>query len=393
MPATDPQPEHIIRSVELLRVSMPFNAARSTEPTHESVDEFNASSRTFTSMESLMVKVTTDGGLIGWGEAFGHKVNEVTWSALVSLVAPFYLNKAVDPEALNDQAQRAFHAFGRTGPVLYAISALDIALWDIKAQIACKPLRQLLNPSARNNIGAYASLVHYGEDPIEVAAQISRGQDLGFTAFKLHESSYDAIAAARKQAGADAPLMVDVNCRWNEADAADAIDSFLPLNLSWLEEPLWPPDDVAAHRRLSARGIPLAGGENASGVQGLDAALESGALSVAQPSLGKIGGISSMLHYLEPRTDAAAVVPHCFYYGPAQVATAQFIAAMSTEVSLEFPLLIWDEHLHPLHAARATIDLPDSTGLGFTPDLEVLEKYLIDRIVVCDPAPVDLAGL
>ena len=378
MPVTGPRAEQSIESVQLLRVRMPFNAARSAETGNESIDEFNASSRNFTAMESLMVKVTTSKGLIGWGEAFGHKVNDVTWAALESLVAPFYLNKLVDPEALNDQAQRAFHAFGRTGPVLYAISALDIALWDIKAQIAEMPLRQLLNPAARNSIGAYASLVHYGEDPAEVARQISRAQGLGFEAFKLHESSYPAIAAARAQAGASAPLMVDVNCRWNEADAAAAIDSFLPLNLRWLEEPLWPPDDVEAHRRLNSRGIALAGGENASGAEALDAALAAGALGVAQPSIGKIGGFSSMLRYLSPRTDTAVVVPHCFYYGPAQVATAQFIAAMSEEVQLEVPLLVWDEHLHPLHAVRANLDLPDTSGLGFAPDAEVLERHLID---------------
>ncbi|MCV9993493.1 mandelate racemase/muconate lactonizing enzyme family protein [Paeniglutamicibacter sp. ZC-3] len=382
MPAPEPRAEQTVESVQLLRVRMPFNAARSAEPSNESIDEFNASSRTFTSMESLMVKVTTSEGLIGWGEAFGHKVNDVTWAALASLVAPFYLNKPADPASLNDQAQRAFHAFGRTGPVLYAISALDIALWDIKAQIAGKPVRQLLNPDARNSIRAYASLVHYGEDPAEVALQISRAQGLGFEAFKLHESSYPAIAAARTQAGAAAPLMVDVNCRWNEADATAAIDSFLPLNLRWLEEPLWPPDDLEAHRRLADRGIPLAGGENTSGAEALDAALAVGALGVAQPSIGKIGGFSSMLRYLPPRSDAAVVVPHCFYYGPAQVATAQFIAAISQEVRLEAPLLIWDEHLHPLHAARATLKLPDVPGLGFTPDAGVLERYLVDRRVL-----------
>lgn len=391
MPPSDPRAEQLIESVELLRVRMPFNAARSAEAGEESIDEFNASSRNFTAMESLMVKVTTSKGLIGWGEAFGHKVNDVTWAALESLVAPFYLNKPADPEPLNDQAQRAFHAFGRTGPVLYAISALDIALWDIKAQIAGRPLRRLLNPSARNSITAYASLVHYGEDPAEVAQQISRAQGLGFEAFKLHESSYPAIAAARAQAGASAPLMVDVNCRWNEADAAAAIDSFLPLNLRWLEEPLWPSDDVEAHRRLNARGIALAGGENASGAGALDATLAAGALAVAQPSIGKIGGFSVMLRYLNPRTDAA-VVPHCFYYGPAQVATAQFIAAMSDKVKLEVPLLIWGEHLHPLHAARATVDLPDLPGLGFTPDLEVLERYLVDRRLLGAPQRAGQGG-
>ena len=386
MSATVSGPDHSIETVELIRVKMPFSAARIAESTSESVDEYNASSRTFTAMESLMVKVTTSQGLIGWGEAFGHKVNPVTWEALETLVIPFYLGKDVDPQLLHTQAERAFHAFGRTGPVTYAISAMDIALWDIKAQIAGLPLRKLLNPAARESIGAYASLVHYGEDPTEVTLQIARAQEKGFTAFKLHESSYRAIAAARAQAGVEAPLMVDVNCRWEETEAAAAIDSLLPLNLRWLEEPLWPPDDLEAHARLNIRGLPLAGGENASGVLGLDAALDARALDFAQPSIGKIGGFSSMLRYLQPHP-TALVVPHCFYYGPAQVATAQFIAAMDDEAQLEVPLLDWEEHLHPLHAARPSMQLPDTPGLGFTPDPEVLEKYVVDRLVLSARQP------
>lgn len=378
MPNHHAEPGTTVDSIELLLVSMPFSAARRAAGGAESVDRFNASSRTFTRMESLMVRVTDSRGRVGWGEAFGHLCNASTWSALESLAAPFYLGRGLDAVEVHGLAERAFHAFGRTGPVQYALSALDTALWDLAAQSAGVPLRRLLAPSARDSIRAYASLVHYGEEPAEVAHHVGRAQSRGYTAFKLHESTPAAVAAARRQAGAEAPLMVDVNCRWTEEEAVDALRALRPLNLAWMEEPLWPPDDLPALARLNRLGTPVAGGENASGPVALVRAMEDGALAVAQPSVGKIGGVTSMLHVLAAgRRTGVAVVPHCFYYGPALAASAQLVAALPETVELEVPFLEWPERLHRLHGAGPDLHLPEGPGLGFDPDEDVLRRHLV----------------
>ncbi|GHD06845.1 mandelate racemase/muconate lactonizing enzyme family protein [Zhihengliuella salsuginis] len=396
-----------ISRIELVLTSLPFDAGRrdTSTDTSETIDTYNASSKSFTEMESLMVAVTTADGLTGWGEAFGHKTNPATWAALEQTVAPFFVGRAADPAAVRREAEYAFHAFGRTGPVHYALSAIDTALWDIAAQRAGRTLRGFIadrrasGPPPRDRVEAYASLVHYGEEPVEVAFHVGRARAAGFTAFKLHESTRGAIAAARGAAGDGARLMVDVNCAWDEAGADAALEQLADLGLHWLEEPVFPPDDTGALSRLNRRHGIVSAGENASGVRGLVADMAAGAVSVAQPSVGKIGGITSLLEVYDAGARLGVpVVPHTFYYGPAFAATAQVIAAMPRQVTaagagqpeLEVPFLSWPERLHPLHGAHqdagagagADVVLDDSPGLGFAPDDDILARSAVRRATI-----------
>ncbi|MDS2172687.1 mandelate racemase/muconate lactonizing enzyme family protein [Nesterenkonia sp. CL21] len=371
-----------VARLEMLLTALPFSAARRVTG-EESVDEYNASSQTFTRMEALMVKVTDSDGHVGWGEAFGHRSNPATWAALEEIVGPFHLGRAADPQAVRHEAEYAFHAFGRTGPVHYALSAVDTALWDLTAQRTGVPLRRLLDPQARDTIDCYASLVHYGEDPVEVAHHIGRAQQAGYRSFKLHESTAPAVIAARTQAGPEAALMTDVNCRWDEAGAAQALEDFAEADLLWLEEPVFPPDDTGVLTRLNAAHGRISAGENASGVHGMVEQMRAGAVSYAQPSVGKIGGISAMQEvFAAGRETGVAVVPHCFYYGPALNASAELIAALGQDVQLEVPFLQWPQRLHRLHGAGPTITLSEEPGLGFTPDEQVLADHLMRRAVV-----------
>lgn len=369
----------VVAGIELLLVTMPFTAGRRIHG-EESIDEYNASSQTFTEMQSLVVKVTDSAGRSGWGEAFGHRTNPASWAALEEIVGPFYLGRPADPWSTRRDAEYAFHAFGRTGPVHYALSAVDTALWDLAAQRVEKPLRRLLSDSARDEIDCYASLVHYGEDPVEVAHHIGRAQEQGYEAFKLHESSVEAIAAARAQAGPTAALMTDVNCRWSLTEAFSAMEALAPTELLWMEEPVFPPDDTAALRSLNQRFGNISAGENASGVQGMIEQIRAGAVAFAQPSVGKIGGVSAMLEVFSAGAEAdVAVVPHCFYYGPALHASAELIATLGPEVQLEVPFLQWSDQLHALHGAGPRIQLSEEPGLGFLPDDETLHRHLTRR--------------
>ncbi|WP_146112585.1 mandelate racemase/muconate lactonizing enzyme family protein [Arthrobacter sp. MYb213] len=378
---------------------MPFDAGRQERSYSivESVDAFNASSRGFTHMESLMVKVRTKQGLTGWGEAFGHKSNPATWASLEHIVGPFFIGRHTDIAEAIGEAEYAFHAFGRTGPVHYALSAIDIALWDIAAQQAGVTLREYLEPGARNHVNAYASLVHYAEDPLEVSHHVSQAQQLGFKAFKLHESTPAAIAAARESAG-DAALMVDVNCAWSLDGARQAMEQLEELQLLWVEEPIFPPDATAALRELNSQFSNVSAGENHSGVAGLIDAMGSGALSFAQPSVGKIGGISGMLEVRRAgKRLGIPVIPHCFYYGPALLATAQLVALDPPQrhtdgrslPELEIPFVNWEHTLHSLHAPHQSgmdqhgvVQLPQRHGLGFEPDEQMIETYLVKRLLL-----------
>ncbi|WP_404288373.1 mandelate racemase/muconate lactonizing enzyme family protein [Glutamicibacter arilaitensis] len=344
-----------------------------------------------------MVKIRTTNGLTGWGEAFGHKSNPATWAALEEIVGPFFIGQETGIATSMPAAEYSFHAFGRTGPVHYALSAIDIALWDLEAQQAEVTLREYIEPGSRDQIHAYASLVHYAEDPHEVSSHVKQAQSMGFRAFKLHESTREAIAAARRSIGS-APLMVDVNCAWDPDSAAQAIASFEALDLLWVEEPIFPPDSTTGLRELNARFANISAGENHSGVAGLISAMESKTLSFAQPSVGKIGGISAMLRVRQAgKRLGIPVVPHNFYYGPALLASAQILALDPPQFlingtplpELEIPFVKWEQTLHPLHAPHQSamdqngrIELPQAPGLGFDPDAKILEKYLVKRVLL-----------
>lgn len=375
-----------ITQIDIYRAALPFDAGRrhAAAPEREAGDAFNAASRQLTRMETLLVRVSTDEGAVGWGEAFGHLVNPVTFAALAGLVGRFFIGTHLsgDPasfaERLRD-AHHAFHAFGRTGPVLYALSAIDTALWDLCAQGAGKPLHHLLG-AQRDRIEVYASLVCYDNDPAEVATQVRRAHAAGFRKLKLHETTRAAIEAARAALPATVELMVDVNCPWSMPEAQSHVRSLQDSALAWIEEPVWPPDDIEGLARVRQLGVPIAAGENASGVEGFRQHFERGALDIAQPSVAKIGGVSGMLRVIAlARAYDVRVVPHCFYYGAGLLATAHVVAALPDDVALELPWLQWPTPLHAAQNTGAALTLPETPGLGFAPDMGVLDRHLLDH--------------
>ncbi|MDF7661374.1 mandelate racemase/muconate lactonizing enzyme family protein [Erwiniaceae bacterium L1_54_6] len=367
-----------ITMIEVMRIAIPFDAHR--RPPAEQETTFNAASPSLSRMETLLVKVTSDNGLVGWGEGFGHLANPVTEQALSSLVAPFFLQRELPDSqqaiaALMQSAEQALHAFGRSGPVRYALSAIDIALWDLLGQQRQQPLWQLLG-ATRQRIERYASLVSYANDPQEVAAQVQRAHQQGFRTMKLHETAQPAIAAARAALPADVQLMVDVNCPWTREQASQQAYQLRSLNLGWLEEPIWPPDDFDGLAQLRRVGVPLAAGENVDGDFGFVNLLESGAVDVVQPSVTKVGGITAALHVFElAQQYRVRVVPHCFYYGAGMLATAHLVAALPESVKMEIPWIDFAVPLYPDLPAEVSFNLSQRPGLGYQPDEQVLREY------------------
>src|SRR5437660_2068361 len=120
-----------------------------------------------TSMDILLVRVETDEGITGWGEGFGHRAIPTTRTAIDRLIAPLCIGR--DPAAIDDLSldiQHALHGGGRNGPVIYGLSGIDIALWDIAGKVAGLPLYRLLGGGERVDVPAYASLLRYGEPAI-----------------------------------------------------------------------------------------------------------------------------------------------------------------------------------------------------------------------------------
>ncbi len=331
-----------------------------------------------TSIDMLLVRIDTDAGLTGWGEAFGHRIFPAPRAAIDTLLGPMCVGRdAGKVAAINDDLQRLLHGVGRNGPTMYALSGIDIALWDIAGKTAGLPLYRLLGGSARADLPAYASLLRYGAAPA-VAQYTEQALARGYRRIKLHEITVPEVKAARDVAGAGLPIMLDTNCPWTVTEAVEMARRLAPLDLTWLEEPVWPPENLAGLAEVRARGgIPTAAGENYGTVWDFRRACEGGAIAYAQPSVTKIGGVTEMRRVITlAEMFGVHVVPHSAYFGPGLLASIHCIAAMPAGSLVE--RFYCDFAANPLgdaiHPKDGRIAVPQGPGLGVDPDPKILEK-------------------
>jgi D-galactarolactone cycloisomerase len=323
-------------------------------------------------MDTLLVKVETNQGIHGWGEGFGFTLVDTTRDAIDRLLAPACLGQdARDIGAIHRMLQKRFHNFGRNGPVTFGISAIDIALWDIAGKVAGKPLHALLGDAARDKVRAYASLLRYG-NPEDVARNAAEAVRRGYRDIKLHEIDLGCIRAARGATPADIPLMLDINCAWDEeGDAVDFCEAVKNLGVAWVEEPTWPPEDHAAMARVRAASpCAIAAGENAANPEDFCRMIEAGAASILQPSVTKVGGLTSMLEVAElARGAGLRLVPHCPYFGPGLLASLHFLAAQEVAEPLEIYFADLEKPPFGPHLApqEGEIAVPQGPGLGLEP--------------------------
>ena len=196
--------------------------------------------------------------------------------------------------AFMEQVQRNLHLFGRYGITMFAISGLDIALWDIAAKVKGVPLHRLIGDIKRTRIPAYASLLRIGK-PELIAGECVTARQLGYTAIKLHETRHRRCLRRAQAIGADIPLMVDMNCPMTaRARPPSPMNARKPRRCSWRSR--------CGRRRISRRwrrcakgGLDIAAGENACTVHQFRQMMKAGAVSYAQPSVTKVGGITEYL--------------------------------------------------------------------------------------------------
>lgn len=334
-----------------------------------------------TAMETLLVRIDTDAGITGWGEGFGHRVWPATRAAIDRMLAPLCLGR--DPAAIGPlmhELARAVHGAGRNGPAMYALSAIDIALWDLAGKVANMPLYQLLGGAPRADLPAYASLLRYGK-AAAVEAHIAEALARGYRLIKIHEIDPAIIRAARRAAGDGIPLMVDCNCPWTVAQAIGICRDLQELRLEWLEEPVWPPEDHAGLARVRAEGgIAVAGGENVGSVNEFERLFERRSLDVAQPSVTKVGGVTELVKvFAAGAAHGVRVVPHSAYFGPGLLASIHASAAQAQDVWIErfycdFAQTPWGEAINP---QDGRMPVPQGPGLGVDPDPALLEQYAV----------------
>ncbi|CAE6755675.1 mandelate racemase/muconate lactonizing enzyme family protein [Paraburkholderia aspalathi] len=331
-------------------------------------------------VDSLIVKLTTDTGVVGWGETFGFTAIPAVKLVIDTILAPELIGRDVTQlEKLMLDMQKKFHIFGRSGAFIYGLSAIDIALWDIAGKVANKPVYQLLGGSDALSLPCYASLIRYS-DPALVRENVGRALNSGFRHLKLHEIDIDCVRAAREAAGDNIEITLDVNCPWSVRDALDMTSKLRPFNLRWLEEPVWPPENYSGLARVRQEGgIPVAAGENASTLMDFQHLLEARAVDFIQPSPAKMGGLTELKKvFALANAHNVTVMVHTFYDGPGLLASVHASAALGGPGALiewryfDLEAQLYGDAIIPNQGA---ITVPQGPGLGLEPDADVIRRY------------------
>jgi len=333
------------------------------------------------SFNQIIVTIETDEGITGYGEAFGYGVPEATASVIDKVLKPMLVGE--DPtkiSAIQDNLYRKTHLFGRYGITTFAISGIDIALWDIAGKAAGLPLYRLLGGADTDKVAAYASLVRYA-DVGAVRTAVEQALNEGYSAIKLHQLDVESLKAAREISGDTVKLMMDVNCPWTPEQALHMARQFKPYNIEWLEEPIWPPEDFRglAEVRQKTR-VPIALGENACTAHQFQCMLDAGAADYIQPSVVKVGGITEWRKVAAlAETYNVSIAPHSPYFGPGFLASIHLIAATPCADWLEYIYIDLEASVFKDFPAvkDGFFPLPQGPGIGLEIDQEVLDRYRI----------------
>jgi L-alanine-DL-glutamate epimerase-like enolase superfamily enzyme len=352
-----------------------------------------ASMGNFTFHGWVLVEIFTDTGLVGLGNAALSPL--VTKTLIDTYLKPLLLG--ADPwniEHLWQLMYRRTLAFGRKGVALTAISAVDIALWDLLGKDAKQPVFRLLGGRTKAKIPVYASRLYAMPIP-ELRAEALRYKNEGYPAMKLRFGwgpldgaegmlrNVELVRNVREVIGDGTDLMADAYMGWTLDYAKRMLPLLEPFHLRWLEEAVIP-DDTRGYKELKSHGrIPIAGGEHEFTIFGFRELLESNALDYIQFDTNRVGGISQARKISAlAESFQVPVIPHAGQMHNYHVVMAslnspmaEFFPKVDVEVGNELFWYIFDGEPTPVDGA---IDLDDAVpGLGLTVNEESLQRFTI----------------
>jgi L-alanine-DL-glutamate epimerase-like enolase superfamily enzyme len=343
----------------------------------------------------LLVRVRVDGGICGLGEIascshVGRAVIEAPRSTPHGhgLAAILCGRDVEDVEELMEEMVRGTSWYGPGAVTRHAISGVDMALWDIRAKLAGKPIRKLLNPDAADSVPSYASVL-WPREIDQIRPLCDDFIEQGYSAVKFGwgpmgpdaELDEQLVATAREALGPDRRLMVDAGRAWDAETALERIERFQKYDLTWLEEPLDPYDTAGFAEVTRHSSIPIATGETLTLVQEYEPLLREGGIQIVQPDLGRAGGFTCgrTIEAIAAQT-GARMIPHAFGTGVLLAASAQWTAA-SEEPLTEFtrmPSPLAQRLVkHTLEFRDGFLFLSDAPGFGVELDESVVEDFLV----------------
>jgi L-rhamnonate dehydratase len=341
----------------------------------------------------LIVEIFTDAGHVGIGNA--ALAPRVTKATIDTYLRPLLVG--ADPwdlEFLWQHMYRRTMAFGRKGAGMVAISAVDIALWDILGKATGQPVFRLLGGRTKPRIPVYASRL-YSQPLDALAAEADKYKKEGYRAMKLRfgwgptdgadgmHRNVDLVRTVREVVGDGIDIMADAYMGWTLDYAQRMVPLLEPFRLRWLEEPVIP-DDLHGYRSLKAmERIPIAGGEHGFTIYEFRDLLEAHALDYIQFDTNRVGGITQARKIAAmAEAFAVPVVPHAgqmhnFHVVMASLNSpmAEFFPPVDVEIGNELFWYIFDGEPR---AVDGYIDLRDDVpGLGLTIKEEGLSRFSV----------------
>jgi L-alanine-DL-glutamate epimerase-like enolase superfamily enzyme len=255
-----------------------------------------------TTFDLITVRIRDVDGLEGVGYTYTASASAAGIQAVISeAYKPLLQGKETDRIEQHWQDMWwSVHYSGRGGMVVFAISAVDIALWELKAKKAGVPLWRLLG-GHDSKVRAYAGGIDLYFPIEQLLDQTQDNLDKGFRAIKMKvgrdrlSEDVARVGKMRKMLGDDFPLMVDANMRWSPEVAIRASRAFAEHDVFWLEEPTIP-DDYTGHGRIARDGpVPIAAGENLRTVHEFQHLIAAGGVAFPEPDVSNCGGITGWM--------------------------------------------------------------------------------------------------
>jgi D-galactarolactone cycloisomerase len=368
--------------------------------------QFYSSQAAFPERNSFLVRIETDEGCIGWGEGGQYGPAEPVAAVISYVMAPLLIGRnPLHHGRIWEELYAATRDFGQKGAYIEAISAIDMALWDISGQALGQPISNLLGGAFRDSVSAYATGCYYNAsfrdyqsflpDLTEEAKGYIRA---GFSTLKMKiglldvEADIERVATVREAIGPNVRLLVDANHAYNAYTAIRIGYQLQDFDVRWFEEPVVPEDHDGYRRVRQALRIPIAGGECEYTRYGFRNFIAGQCVDIIQPDLSVAGGFSEWqkIHALATSYGVASV-PHVWGSGIALAAALHVLATIppfphtANPVALQNePMVEYDQKHNPLRddllvdnfvLADGRVVVPQKPGLGIAVREDVLQQY------------------
>jgi D-galactarolactone cycloisomerase len=343
-----------------------------------------------------IVKISLNNGMIGWGEGYGPGL---LVKAGIEQLSPVVLGKnPLHSENIWQDMYRMSYDYARKGIYISAISAIDIALWDIKGKLLQQPVSTLLGGRKRESVKLYATGLYFtkGDNMPEKLAEEAIGyKKLGYEAVKMKvglgiEKDVRNVKAVRKAIGDDMALMVDANHAYSLSEAKQLIDRISEYNIGWFEEPIVNEDYEGYQELRKAGKILIAGGECEYLKYGALEMLSKRCVDILQPDICACGGITEAKKIMAiAQAYHTNITPHNWGTGIAAAVCLHFVSNMDVLPQRLFPkepILEFDCSPNPLRdellienfrPLKGRLDIPSKPGLGIEVNEDKLSEFLL----------------